>query len=264
MKKFTSLLLSLLLILSLTFTGCSEADIDGFADFLKELSSEIENEIEKLESDIYEESLPNTPTSNTVTVEGLDDIPEFSGTPYVVINDNIPYFGIGDYTTTSFEFYSELDALGRCGVAYACIGKDIMPTEERESIGQVKPSGWHTVKYDCVNGKYLYNRCHLIGFQLAGENANEKNLITGTRYFNVEGMLPFEDMVADYVRETNNHVLYRVTPIYTGDNLVANGVLMEAYSIEDNGDGVCFNVYVYNNQPGVTIDYASGESWLSE
>lgn len=192
----------------------------------------------------------------------LDDLPDYSGEPYVVLNENQPDFPEADYTTNSFETYSPLDELGRCGTAYVNIGTDLMPTEERGSIGQVKPSGWHTVKYDCVDGKYLYNRCHLIGYQLAGENANEENLITGTRYLNVTGMLPFEDQVADYVQETDNHVLYRVTPIYEGDNLLASGVVMEAESVEDDGQGVRFCVYVYNVQPGVAIDYATGESWL--
>ena len=192
----------------------------------------------------------------------LTDIPPFSGQPYVAINGNEPSFLPGEMTTSSYEVYSPLDSLGRCGVASACIGVDLMPTGERGSIGQVKPSGWQTVKYDCVDGKYLYNRCHLIGYQLSGENANKQNLITGTRYMNVDGMLPFENMVADYVKETENHVLYRVTPMYTGDDLVAAGVLMEAKSVEDDGEGVCFSVYVYNCQPGVEIDYATGESWL--
>lgn len=194
----------------------------------------------------------------------LSDIPEFSGSPYIVVNGNEPYFTEQDHTTTSFEEYSELDHLGRCGVTYANIGQDIMPTQARGSIGQVKPSGWHTIKYDCVNGNYLYNRCHLIGYQLSGENANVKNLITGTRYLNVEGMLPFENLVADYVKETGNHVLYRVTPIFEGDNLVASGVLMEALSVEDKGEGICYNIYVYNNQPSVIINYATGESSLAE
>lgn len=192
----------------------------------------------------------------------LEDIPPFSDQPYVVLQDNMPDFEPGDLTTEAFEEYSPLDALGRCGVAYANICVELMPTEERGEIGQVRPSGWHTVTYDVVDGRYLYNRCHLIGFQLAGENANERNLITGTRYMNVDGMLPFENAVADYVEETEHHVLYRVTPVYDGDNLVASGVQMEAYSVEDDGEGVCFNVYVYNNQPGVVIDYATGESWL--
>lgn len=190
--------------------------------------------------------------------------PKYENAAYTVINDNKPQFSDDEITEESFERYSALDNLGRCGEAVACIGVDIMPTEDRGNIGMVKPSGWHTVKYDIVDGKYLYNRCHLIGFQLAGENANDRNLITGTRYFNVEGMLPFENMVADYVKETENHVMYRVTPYYEGDDLVARGVFMEAYSVEDNGDGVCFNVFVHNIQPGITIDYATGDSRLSK
>lgn len=190
----------------------------------------------------------------------LEDIPEYSGTPYVEIDGNEPSFQPEEYMQTSFETYSSLDALGRCGTAYANIGLDLMPTEERGSIGQVKPTGWETIKYDSVDGKYLYNRCHLIGYQLSGENANEQNLITGTRYLNVDGMLPFENEVADYVQETGNHVLYRVTPVYEDLNLVASGVHMEAESVEDEGNGVSFNVFVYNVQPGITIDYATGKS----
>ena len=193
----------------------------------------------------------------------LSSLPDYGGSPYVAVNDNVPYFTEEDYTTNSFESYSDLDQLGRCGVVYACVGTDLMPTEERGSIGQVKPSGWQTVKYDCVDGKYLYNRCHLIGFQLTGENANEKNLITGTRYLNVDGMLPFENLVSDYVQETDHHVLYRVTPVFEGDNLVASGVLMEGWSVEDGGEGVTFCVYAYNVQPGITIDYATGASAAS-
>ena len=192
----------------------------------------------------------------------LDNIPAFSGEPYVVIGDNRPDFEESEFTVNSFESYSPLDDLGRCHTAYACVGVDLMPTEDRGSIGSVKPSGWQTAKYDCVEGKYLYNRCHLIGFQLTGENANKSNLITGTRYMNVDGMLPFENMVADYVKETEQHVLYRVTPFYSGENLVADGVRMEALSVEDRGESICFDVYVYNCQPGVEIDYATGNSWL--
>jgi endonuclease len=184
----------------------------------------------------------------------------YDGKPYVVINDNDPDFTDADMTTTSFERYGELDGLGRCTTAFANIGKDLMPAEKRGPIGEVKPTGWQTAKYDNVDGKYLYNRCHLIGYQLTGENANEKNLITGTRYLNVDGMLPFENMVADYIKETNNHVLYRVTPVFSGDNLVASGVHMEAKSVEDNGDGILFNVYCFNAQPGIAIDYATGDS----
>lgn len=192
----------------------------------------------------------------------LEDIPEWSGAAYVELEDNQPGFTKEEMTLEAFEDYSELDYLGRCGAAYANICPELMPTEEREAIGNVKPTGWVSAKYDCVDGKYLYNRCHLIGFQLAGENANEKNLITGTRYLNVTGMLPFENDVADYVQRTDNHVLYRVTPVFVGTELVARGVQMEAYSVEDAGDGVCFNVFAYNVQPGVVIDYATGESWL--
>ncbi len=190
----------------------------------------------------------------------MADIPEYAGEAYVVLNDNIPFFDQNQVNTDSFEYYSELDAIGRCGVCYANLGRDLMPTEDRESISNVRPSGWVNVPYEFVDGKYLYNRCHLIGFQLAGENANEKNLITGTRYMNVEGMLPFENMVADYIKETGDNVLYRITPIYHQHELVARGVQMEAYSVADKGESICFNVYCYNVQPGVVIDYATGES----
>ncbi len=191
----------------------------------------------------------------------LAEVLEYSGDAYVEINGNIPFFSEDDLVTVSYEQYAALDSLGRCGVTEACIGRDLMPTEARESISSVKPSGWVNVQYDFVDGKYLYNRCHLIGYQLSGENANKNNLITGTRYLNIEGMLGFENEVAEYVKATGNHVMYRVTPIFEGDNLVASGVLMEAYSVEDKGSGVCFNIYAYNVQPGVEIDYATGVSW---
>lgn len=194
----------------------------------------------------------------------LAEVPEYSGEPYVEINDNQPEFEDYELTTEAFEEYSELDELGRCGTAEACVGEETMPTEERGNISSVKPTGWKNKDYDNVDGGRLYNRCHLIGFQLTGENANEKNLITGTRYMNTEGMLPFENMVADYVHETDNHVLYRVTPIFDGDDLVASGVQMEAESVEDDGAGVCFNVYVYNVQPQITINYATGDNWESD
>ena len=201
----------------------------------------------------------------TASSFSLSDVPAYSGKAYTSVNGNVPYFSAAELTTQSFETYSDLDSLGRCGVTYACIGKDLMPTKERGSIGMVKPTGWHTVRYDdLVDGKYLYNRCHLIGYQLTGENANTKNLITGTRYLNIEGMLPFENMVADYIQETNNHVLYRVTPIFEGNNLLANGVLMEGYSVEDKGAGVSYCVFAYNVQPGIEIDYATGESKLAD
>jgi len=201
-------------------------------------------------------------TSSAAVQDGA--IPAYSGSAYVAVNGNVPYFTDADYSSQPFETYSELDELGRCGTAYANVGQELMPTEARDSIGSIKPSGWQTARYDgVVDGNYLYNRCHLIGFQLTGENANDKNLITGTRYLNIDGMLPFENLVADYVKETDNHVLYRVTPIFQGDYLVADGVLMEGYSVEDQGDGVCFCVFAYNVQPGVEIDYATGESALA-
>lgn len=225
-----------------------------------------ESETSDTESEIADEPAAQsvqTQPSTEVTISAAD-IPAYAGDPYVTINDNEPQFLETDLATSSYEYYSDLDDLGRCGVVYACIGTDLMPTEERGNIGSVKPSGWHTAKYDIVDGKYLYNRCHLIGYQLSGENANVNNLITGTRYLNVEGMLPFENMVADYVKETENHVLYRVTPVFEGNNLVASGVQIEAQSVEDQGEGILFNVYCYNVQPGVTIDYATGDSALAE
>ena len=243
MKNKILSLICLLLVLMLTFSGCGGSLVNG---------------------DIFPEIDDVTTDSTTNTVVSLDDIPEYSGSPYVAINDNQPSFTKDEYTTKAFEEYAELDSLGRCGVTYACVGVEIMPTEKRGDIGMVKPTGWVTAKYDFVDGKYLYNRCHLIGFQLTGENANTSNLITGTRYMNTQGMLPFENMIADYVKETENHVLYRVTPIFDGDNLVASGVQMEAWSVEDEGEGICFNVYCYNVQPGVVIDYATGKSWLDE
>ena len=201
-------------------------------------------------------------TEETTTVVSVNTIPDYSGSPYIVLNNNKPEFTESEITTKAFEKYSELDNLSRCGVAFACLGIETMPTEERGEIGMIKPSGWHLKKYDCVDGKYLYNRCHLIGFQLSGENANDKNLITGTRYLNIEGMLPFENMVDDYIEETSNHVMYRVTPIFEGDNLLCKGVKMEAYSVEDNGKGISFNVFCYNTQPSIKIDYKTGESYL--
>ena len=247
MKKLIVLLLSALMLLGLT--ACAEEDVELALDVAIAVMEGMET---------YEESPSPAPEAFTT----LEEIPEFSGDAYIAINGNIPFFVEEEYTTESYEYYSELDDLGRCGVTMACIGIDIMPTEDRGEIGSVKPTGWQSVKYDIVDGKYLYNRCHLIGFQLAGENANKQNLITGTRYLNIEGMLPFENMVADYVQETENHVLYRVTPIFEGDNLVAHGVVMEGWSVEDEGDGICFCIYAYNAQPGIVIDYATGDSCL--
>ena len=207
----------------------------------------------------YTYSLINSGSSSS----NMEDIADYNGNNYVIVNDNNPYFKEEEYTTDSFEKYSELDSLGRCGVAYANISKDLMPTEKRGSIGSIKPSGWHTIKYDHIDGKYLYNRCHLIGYQLTGENANEKNLITCTRSMNTKGMLQFENMVTKYIKDTGNHVLYRVTPVFEGNNLVATGVEMEAYSVEDNGKGIKFNVFVYNIEDGIIIDYKTGDSKLA-
>ena len=228
-----------------------------------EIQTAAETEIQaaaQVQSDDSKQKVVHTGTASAFNAA---DVPAYSGEPYTAVNNNEPYFTSDNLTTEAFENYSELDALGRCGVAYANVCLETMPTEKRGSISEVKPTGWHSVKYDNVDGKSLYNRCHLIGYQLTAENANQQNLITGTRYLNGDGMLPFENMVADYVKETDNHVLYRVTPIFTGDNLVADGVLMEGYSVEDEGDGICFCVYAYNVQPGITIDYATGDSWLS-
>lgn len=237
-KKTYGVFLLLCLITVLSISGCENVKLDA----------------ETGSSSLY---IQESAEAGILSGENSDE-------PYIVLNDNVPTFSEDEITTFSFEQYSELDDLGRCGPAQACIGLDLMPTEERGSIGHVKPSGWHLAKYDVVDGKYLYNRCHLIGYQLSGENANEKNLITGTRYLNVDGMLPFENQVADYVKETGNHVMYRVIPVFEGDNLVADGVRMEAYSVEDSGEGISFNVFVYNKQPGVVIDYGTGDSYLGE
>lgn len=194
----------------------------------------------------------------------MSDIPEYSGSPYVEVSGNVPSFTDADLSSPA-ETYTPLDSLGRCGSAMAIVSRETMPTEERGSIGMVKPSGWHTVRYnDLISDRYLYNRCHLIGYQLTAENANEQNLITGTRYLNVEGMLPFENEVARYVESTGNRVLYRVTPVFVGDELVARGVQMEAQSVEDGGAGVSFNVFCHNVQPGIQIDYQTGQSRRSQ
>ena len=239
-KKLTALLATLLVMVSLA--GCGSNPVEPKAEKAVPAAAV---------------SAQNESGRNVVD---LSTLPPFSGKPYVVINNNEPSFSQEDMKTTSVERYSDLDPSGRCGPAFADIGEDLMPTQKRGPIGSVKPSGWQTVKYDNVDGKYLYNRCHLIGYQLTAENANPKNLITGTRYLNVRGMLPFENMVHDYIKETHNHVLYRVTPVFEGKNLVARGVQMEALSVEDNGKGIKFNVFVYNNQPGIEIDYATGKS----
>lgn len=236
-KKFLNILLILIVSLSV-LSGCSAGENNLFNDL-----------------DITAQSASDYANYD------LSNIPDYDGKAYVELNGNVPEFSESEKTySESFEEYGKLDSLGRCTYAVSCIGKDLMPTEKRGSIGSVKPSGWHISKYDFVDGKYLYNRCHLIGYQLTAENANERNLITGTRYLNVEGMLPFENDVADYIEITNNHVYYKVTPIFEGNNLVANGVQMQAYSVEDNGQGISFNVYCYNVQPGVAIDYATGDN----
>ena len=274
--------LSLWLALLLAFTGCAESTvtsqdntyaIEQLATIPSELLEASETAVSEPESGQPQENASDTQESQQVTSatdvptgEGtsafsLREIPAYSGTPYTEVNGNQPYFTEEELTTQSFETYSELDSLGRCGMAYANVGQDLMPTEPRGEIGAVKPTGWHLVKYDNVDGKYLYNRCHLIAYMLAAENANPQNLITGTRYLNVQGMLPFETKVCDYVKNTGNHVLYRVTPIFDGDNLLADGVLMEAYSVEDVGEGIQFCVFAYNVQPGIGIDYATGDNW---
>lgn len=244
MKKSGMWLISTILLITLIFPSCTRQAVPE-----PPASSAVSHETKNRQETEQEDSFR------------LKDTAPYSGQPYTVVNGNVPYFSEKDLTAESFEAYSELDALGRCGPACASVGLDLMPTKERGSIGSVRPSGWHTAKYNgIIDENYLYNRCHLIGYRLSGENANEKNLITGTRYLNVQGMLPFETKVADYVEETGNHVLYRVTPIFEGDNLLASGVLMEAESVEDKGDGILFCVYVYNVQPGIAIDYATGES----
>ena len=275
-EKWKKQILWLVLSSLLLFSGCgstqsadrSDAEVTASAGAVTQNQEEATSSDESdakadAETDLELQSQSQSDAANASYI--LSEVSEYSGSPYVVLENNEPDFTENDRTTEAFETYSNLDALGRCQVAYANICKELMPIEERGRIGMIKPSGWHTVKYnDIIDGNYLYNRCHLIGYQLAGENANEKNLITGTRYLNVQGMLPFEDEVADYVKRTGNHVLYRVTPIFQGEELVARGVEMEAESVEDNGTGVKFHVYCYNVQPGIGIDYATGDSWRQD
>lgn len=261
-SKIVSGLLALIMVLSLG--ACGSTDLSTSSTPLPTSSSAVSVDEEESSSTEASSAPSASPTADPIPASfDLTSIPTYSGAPYVAVNNNVPYFSSSEMTTDEFERYSPLDSLGRCGVAYANICLSLMPTEDRESISEVKPTGWINNSYDCVDGGYLYNRCHLIGFQLAGENANEQNLITGTRSMNVDGMLPFENMVADYVKETGNHVLYRVSPIFEGSNLVASGVLMEAQSVEDNGDGIQFCVYCYNVQDGITIDYATGENYAN-
>jgi len=253
MTKKTKGIIAAILVIIFTCIACTFKDVNNVAVKTKILQIETSNDV--IPEGIKAEKHPVINTSVS-----LADIPAYSGQPFIEINNNIPFFNSDELVTEAFERYSPLDNKGRCGVAYANICRELMPTEDRGSIGMIKPTGWHTVKYDFVDGKYLYNRSHLIAHQLAGENANKKNLITGTRYLNAVTMLQFENKVSDYVKATNNHVLYRVTPLFDGDNLLATGVLMEGYSVEDNGKGICYNVFCYNVQPGVVIDYANGDS----
>lgn len=265
LRKTAAIALCELLAIVTIFTGCASTDLSGTEGAGQTAGAVVAGEDSSGalgSKDTADAGKPQDELVNNNSYVSLDAIPAYDGKAYVAVNNNEPFFTDSDMTTTAFENYSDLDSLGRCGVAYANICKEIMPTEKRGKIGMIKPSGWHTVKYDVIKDRYLYNRCHLIGYQLAGENANPKNLITGTRYLNVEGMLPFENLVADYVNNTGNHVLYRVTPMFSGSNLVANGVLIEAKSVEDNGGGILFNVYCYNVQPGVGINYENGDSWL--
>lgn len=258
MKRFLLVFLALLLTLTMTLTGCELLDdlpLDPFAPDSGDGGTEDDS---KGNSGGTEDDGPHTTYAN------LASIPAYSGSAFVYLNNNVPTFTEDEITDLSYEYFSPLDDLKRCGYVEASVGVDLMPTEPRESISSVTPSGWKNKPYDFVDGGYLYNRCHLLGFQLTGENANKQNLITGTRYMNVDGMLPFENMVADYVRETENHVMLRVTPIYLGDNLVAHGVQMEALSVEDGGADICFNVYIYNVQPRITIDYATGENYQND
>lgn len=256
MKRLTIWLAGLVLAASVTVSACGNtaASENAWRENIQTENTQMQTEASTKQNE------RNIVSMSASAQFDFSAVPEYSGQAYVPVNDNVPFFMEEELTSESFETYGELDHLGRCTAASASVGQDLMPTAERSSIGQVKPTGWHTVKYDNVDGKYLYNRCHLIGYQLTAENANEKNLITGTRYFNTEGMLPFENMVADYVKETGNHVMYRVTPVFEGDNLVASGVLMEGKSVEDNGEGILFCVYVYNVQPGIAIDYKTGDS----
>lgn len=270
LKKIRGLMIWIVLILILCLCGFAGYDyyqnknfdrtmqlIQDTGEYLQTVPGQMDHLVKEGKRRFYE--LTGTRSTTTAYSFSIDDIPAYSGSPYVEINGNIPYFDEDEQSSGAFEYYSELDYLGRCGLTEAMVTREIMPTEAREAIGMVKPTGWHTVKYDVIADRYLYNRCHLIAFELAGENANEKNLITGTRYMNVEGMLPFENMVAQYVRRTNGKVIYRSTPVFVGDELVARGVHMEALSIDSNE--ICFNVFVYNVQPGVGIDYANGNSW---
>ena len=273
-RKTAWILLALLLTLGMLLTACSDLSRNAGAAAVgasgrNDRQSSHQEESRKSEkpsgkSSDAQAAMPESggdPVSpEPASRAGTPSFPDYSGSPYSEINNNIPDFSDSDLTTASYESYGELDSLGRCTSCIASVGPDLMPAEERGSIGMIRPTGWHTVKYDWIDGKYLYNRCHLIGYQLTGETTNEKNLITGTRSLNINGMLPFENLTADYIRQTGHHVLYRVTPVFDGNNLLASGVHMEAESVEDHGAGVMFNVYCYNIEGGVSIDYTNGES----
>lgn len=273
-NKLSRILLALLLVLSVlvSFVGCEAPNEAGGGSENSGNAGDEDNSDNSGDSG-DSESEDNSGSgagdndsaggSGAVSEFDLSIVPAYSGNIFYVINDNKPFFEDEDIVTESYESYGELDSLGRCTAAIACVGVDIMPTEDRGDINSVTPTGWIQAKYDCVSGTYLYNRCHLIGYQLTGENANEKNLVTGTRELNNEGMLPFENMIADYIKETENHVMYRVTPVFDENDLVVRGILLEAYSVEDEGDGICFNVFIYNVQPGIVIDYATGASRLA-
>lgn len=258
--------LALLVAFCIALTGCTSS---GGGKATSGIKQTVDNAVDVTEESEEETQPTEKPTEavNTTKPLTLADIKPFSGSPYVVINGNQPDFADSEITTKSYEFYSPLDSLGRCGYAMASLSKDTMlkDDEKRGDIGKVTPTGWINNKYDTeiVKGGYLYNRCHLIGWQLSAENANRQNIITGTRYMNNEGMLPFENMIADYIKDTGNHVMYRVTPMFDGNNLVASGVHLEAYSVEDSGEGICVNVFFYNVQDGVIIDYATGENKLA-
>lgn len=268
MKRLIALLLAFAMVFGLV--GCEKEEVEVLVGVaVPIIVAMMEEDTQDWEEEYWEEYPEETlppEVSQEILQEpfSLEKVPRFTDQAYVAVNGNVPYFRPEDMTTEGFEYYSPLDELGRCGVTVACVGLEVMPTEDRGEIGSVKPTGWQSVKYANVDGRYLYNRCHLIGFQLTGENVNRGNLITGTRYLNIEGMLPFENMVADYVQETGNHVLYRVTPIFAGEELVARGVLMEGWSVEDQGQSICFCVFAHNVQPGIIIDYATGESRLAE
>lgn len=255
--KLSTKLLALLLALLFLFTACEMPRLP--------FGPSADGPSDNGSISIEDNSGIGTSAAPVGTICRLSDIPRYSGKAYVTVNGGVPNFTEADLVTQSYETYGALDTLGRCTVCIASIGVDLMPTEDRESISSVTPSGWINKEYDknLVDGRYVYNRCHLIGFQLTGENANRENLITGTRYLNIEGMLPFENMIASYVKETENHVLFRVTPVFDGDNLVASGVLMEAKSVEDDGEGICFAIFAYNVQPGIVIDYKTGDNALS-